>query len=538
MSKGRAAKSGRSILAVILCIPLAFIVYFAISYSSETVSLGNISLVTVEIPGGTKMEYSAQEDIDFLVSMLGNAKQISTAIRDVSGEDPVYIIYDRGDKTLQYKFYPTLNLSGCLLSGPDGKLSLLDSEDAGKLLLHDEFAYLYNSYALPQLSVVSGEKSTVVSPSSYEWKFKKSDGIYYDYTLTPLASGDEIYSILKDFENTLSFSSEPDELTDMKYVTSAGVPLSISGISSLDFSVDTLITVSFTAKWSSVNNPSCYGSATYSFDLLYDIPAEITLDKTEVTQGGLITVSATHLNENEEVTLSTMLTTSPLIFGMTGEDTGVALLPIPLSNTPGTYTLSITSGSSTVEETITVLSRETSWTPIQVSTEDYNSCLSPEKLAALQTVYDSVTAQRPEGSYFTYGGTLRKPVGDKTALYSFGQTVNFGNTEITGDAGDHTVTGTVYSLSEGTSVRSAQAGKVVYSGRLDATGNTVIIYHGYGIYTYYYHLAEATVAYDAAVTDGEIIGIAGSTGYTGGKTVLGFEISIDGHFIDPAELLS
>ena len=160
MSKGRAAKSGRSILAVILCIPLAFIVYFAISYSSETVSLGNISLVTVEIPGGTKMEYSAQEDIDFLVSMLGNAKQLSTAIRDVVWRGPGLHNLRRGDKTL-HTILSDAQSFGLPAFGTRRKAVAVDSEDAGKLLLHDEFAYLYNPTLFRSLSVVSGEKSTV-----------------------------------------------------------------------------------------------------------------------------------------------------------------------------------------------------------------------------------------------------------------------------------------------------------------------------------------------------------------------------------------
>ena len=211
---------------------------------------------------------------------------------------------------------------------------------------------------------------------------------------------------------------------------------------------------------------------------------------------------------------------------------GRRALPDTLSNLPDIHAF-YTSGSSTVEETITVRARLVD--AVQVPPRNYNSCLSPRASRLCKRYIFRHPRSAPRGA-FTYGGTLAEAVGDKTALYSIGQTVNFGNTEITGDAGDHTVTGTVYSLSEGTSVRSAQAGKVVYSGRLDATGNTVIIYHGYGIYTYYYHLAEATVAYDAAVTDGRDNRHAGSTVLPGAKRC-SFRDQHRRSFIDPAELL-
>ncbi len=533
MARGKKGQGGRNILAAILCIPLAFIIYYAISFSSESISLGNIRQVSVDTPNGTSYTYDSVEDVDFFVSMLQNSKHISSAIRDVSGEHPVYIIFDRGDKNLQYKFYPTLNVSGCLLSDPSGKLMLLDPADAGKLLLKDQFSYLYNACALPDLFVVSGEHKEAVVPAEYDWKYKKSDDRYYDYLLPADTVGKELYSIFKGFENTLEFSIEPDELTDITYVTQSGVPLSVSSISSFDFSADTVINVSFVAKWNNTNSSPYYGTARYSFDLLYDIPATIALDKTEVTQGEFLTITASHLNKNETVTLDTMLKTTDLSFEMTGEDTGVALLPIDVSNAPGAYTLSLVSGNSTVTETITVLARESSWTPIPVTTDEYYAHLSPEKIALFEQALADATKQRDGERYFEFSDGLRSPVGDKEVIHSFGATVNFANSAITGDSGNRIVTEKVYSLSESTSVRSAQAGKVVFCSKLDTTGGTIIIYHGYGIYSCYFHLAEPTIAFGTTVTDGEIIGTAGSTGFTSGKTVLGYMVCIDGIPIDP-----
>ena len=88
------------------------------------------------------------------------------------------------------------------------------------------------------------------------------------YTLTPLASGTRYNSILKDSEHSLVLS-EPDELTDDEYVTSAGVPLSISGYSSLDFFRITLITVTSAKMEQREQTPTATAARPYSFDLLY-----------------------------------------------------------------------------------------------------------------------------------------------------------------------------------------------------------------------------------------------------------------------------
>ena len=166
MSRGKAAKGG-GILAVILCIPLAFIVYFWISYSSQSISLSSVRGVTLVTPSGESV-LESRSDVDFFVSMSLDAQSISTAMRDVSGEQAVEIIYDRGDKPITYRLYPSLNLSGCLLVGPEtdgkSKLYVLDTDQAKQLLLRSEFEYLYSSQFLPVLTVSTGNERTEVAP--------------------------------------------------------------------------------------------------------------------------------------------------------------------------------------------------------------------------------------------------------------------------------------------------------------------------------------------------------------------------------------
>lgn len=538
MAKGKREK-GKGILAAIFCLPLAFIVYFLISYSSQSITLDRVKSVAVKTPGSEEVLFEQQSDIDFFVDMLTSSSSISTAMRDVTGEEPVYIICDRGDKRIEYKLYPTLNLSGCLLVGPESKLFVLPQETARQLMLRDEFSYLYASHFLPTLSVVSRENKYTVLPTECDWSYYKSDDELYKYTPAEFSDGNNTFAIIQGKENTLEFSASvnttPCELSDISYISESGTEYSIKDISELDLSVDTLVSVAFTAKWSSINGARAYGEAKYKFNIMYDIPAVLELNQHDYKQGDVIVIGATHLNENEDISLKTLLDVPVMKFGMTDRSKGVALIPVGLSNTPGAYTLELNAGGDTISEVINIASLDNSdWKIIPIDSEQYNSMLSPERMNEFNETIAKATETRPEKNYFTYGSkSLKAPVSSKTAAYKFGQTVNLGIADISGDSGERTCNGVVYEVKDGTSVRSAQAGIVVYSGTLAPTGNTVIVYHGYGIYTYYYHLDNVNVREGYELNNGEIIGTAGKSGFTDGKTVLHYAISIDGVFVNP-----
>lgn len=537
MSNSNRKNKGNGFLVAFLCLPLAVILCFSIYYSS----LDSVDKVTLVTPGADAVNYESQQDVDFFVNMLKQSLPISSAMRDVSGEESVYITLYTGDSPLEYKLYPSLNLSGCLLIGPEGDLFVLETETARELLLKSEFDYLYSSYFLPTLSVVSGESTATVAPIECEWNYYKTDDNKYSYTPQSLATGEETYVIKKGFENKLQFTPDgevrPFEMTDISYVAENGSTYTITDISQLDLSFDTKLTVSFTAKWSSMNGARASGQAKYKFNILYDIPAEITpLEKKEYSAGDIIILNASHINDDEEITLDTLLNVPDFKFGLTENGKGVAILPIGLDTTSGEYSLDITtSGVSILSDKISVSAKESeSWTPISVTEEQYETMLSSEKMENFKSALAAVTSTRPETDHYNFAtGKFNYPAGKKNPAFTFGQEINLGTTGSSGESYKRVCEGVVYELEAGTSIRSAQAGEVVFSGTLAPTGNTVILYHGYGIYTYYYHLDEIIIQSGNTVTDGEIIGKAGTSGFTDGKTVLHYAVSIDGVFVDP-----
>ena len=94
--------------------------------------------------------------------------------------------------------------------------------------------------------------------------------------------------------------------------------------------------------------------------------------------------------------------------------------------------------------------------------------------------------------------------------------------------------GTDFAGATGAPVKAAAAGTVKLVDRLLIRGNTIMIDHGWGIYTLYAHLNEALTQAGAQVEPGEIIGAIGSTGRSTGPH-LHWEVWVNGVNVDPMQ---
>jgi len=89
---------------------------------------------------------------------------------------------------------------------------------------------------------------------------------------------------------------------------------------------------------------------------------------------------------------------------------------------------------------------------------------------------------------------------------------------------------------EGLPVAAANAGRIVFAGPLKVRGNVVIIDHGWGLYSGYYHMSAVKAEPGQEVQRGETIGLVGSTGFSTGPHVH-WTTWLGGIAVDPALLL-
>jgi hypothetical protein len=118
----------------------------------------------------------------------------------------------------------------------------------------------------------------------------------------------------------------------------------------------------------------------------------------------------------------------------------------------------------------------------------------------MKAIYDAVTPER------LWDGAFHLPLKDVTTGG------NFGRRRILNGEARSPHAGVDFPAMKGTAVFAAQRGKVVLAEELYYSGNTIVIDHGYGIYTLYAHLSEIGVKPGDTVASNAEIGKVGATG--------------------------
>ncbi|OGF50615.1 MAG: hypothetical protein A2231_09870 [Candidatus Firestonebacteria bacterium RIFOXYA2_FULL_40_8] len=128
-----------------------------------------------------------------------------------------------------------------------------------------------------------------------------------------------------------------------------------------------------------------------------------------------------------------------------------------------------------------------------------------------------------------WSGNFILPVEGKiTTEYGMGRTVNGSQ------GGIHR--GLDIGANEGTEIKAANDGIVVLSRKHILTGNTIVINHGEGVVSVYYHMSALVAVEGAKVKKGDVIGKVGSTGVSTGPH-LHWGIWIFGVDVNPLELI-
>jgi len=97
-------------------------------------------------------------------------------------------------------------------------------------------------------------------------------------------------------------------------------------------------------------------------------------------------------------------------------------------------------------------------------------------------------------------------------------------------------TGVDVAANEGDNVIAPNSGSVVLADELYYSGNSIILDHGQGIYTMFFHLSKVLVQPGQRVSKGEVIGLVGSTGRSTGAH-LHWGARVLGARVDPLELI-
>lgn len=184
-----------------------------------------------------------------------------------------------------------------------------------------------------------------------------------------------------------------------------------------------------------------------------------------------------------------------------------ALVAVPAATKPGTYPVHVTiPGHALIKKSIVVRKK---FFPHQ------NIHMKPGKTRLMD---EDVLARERKILNDAYSHLIPEPLwtksfivpanGPHTSAWGRRRTVN-------GKPwGQHQ--GADIAVGTGTPVKATNSGVVAVAQRLEMRGNTVVINHGFGVFSMYNHLSRIDVKKGETVDRGQVIGLVGATGFVTG----------------------
>lgn len=268
------------------------------------------------------------------------------------------------------------------------------------------------------------------------------------------------------------------------------------------------------------------GDVFYSLQFGLQIDPVIEFSATECLQGNILAVKYTKGLDNDKPELETKLGSA--IFIPQEEGVWISYVPVGFAQTPGKYDVTVSAGDYKETRTVAVIKREYEVQNLTVSSStvasttgedanaDYNEKIPPTfEIFDGEKYWSKPFIQPVKGRITTQFGLYRYTNGSKTAVRHAGIDI---------------------AAELGTPVPASNDGRVVFAGPVIRTGNSVVIEHGGGLKTYYYHLDSIDVKAGDIVRQGDIIGKVGTTGYSTGPH-LHFELRLGAYPLSPWELI-
>ncbi len=218
------------------------------------------------------------------------------------------------------------------------------------------------------------------------------------------------------------------------------------------------------------------------------------------------------------------------------ESRWVALIGIDLDTRPGVIGWRVTrpsaakNGGALAAGAVTVRSRTFPTQPLTLPKGMVD--LDAATLARVETERAALKAALADGAHERlWRGPFRTPVEGGRP------TGGFGLRRVLNGQPRSPHTGYDWAAPVGTPVLATNAGRVALVAEHFFAGRNVVLDHGLGLFTFYYHLDETRVGAGEPVVGGQVIGAVGATGRVTGPH-LHFSVVLGGARVDPEALLA
>jgi murein DD-endopeptidase MepM/ murein hydrolase activator NlpD len=272
------------------------------------------------------------------------------------------------------------------------------------------------------------------------------------------------------------------------------------------------------------------GMAYYNFKLLAEFPYELSISSSETNPGELLVICADNLNPGQSLEIETDLDFKPNAFQYGNKR--IIMLPVSYNNvTDKVYQVKVNIDGEV--NSFAIKLNDKAFTT-QNLTIDKNIAAETRNDKSAKEMEDKIYPLKSisDGQPYWSGKFILPVENGRLEETDFGKR-RFVNNSPT----SYRHNGLDIGQDKGAPVMASNSGRVLFAGSLIETGNTVIIEHGFGLKTWYYHMNELLVKSGDFVTQGDIIGKVGSTGFSTSPH-LHFSASVNNVFINPVTLIN
>lgn len=368
-----------------------------------------------------------------------------------------------------------------------------------------------------------------VSPSGYTWRSPVFGGLLYrDFSKTPpqrvqdIGELDGAYfslSVPEGYDTTATLTRMGETVWSGRAADLAGYQFTDNGRYRI-----------FVECKRPAQAERGFGSIFYqgAFNVTVDPRYETSDDW--VTQGDVLAIRLYNLGNSLQPHAESDLGEVYFFSNDVGQTT--AYIPMGYDREPGSYAIYVGAGRSNWEVPFRVTDGGFANRRVTLGegeTWPLNASDAPEGFADYQEQILPLLSQRDAAQYWS--GIFTSPVlGDVASEYGTHVYVDDADTASIHPGMDITAP-------RGTEVTASAAGRVVFAAALESTGNTVVIEHGGGLKSLYFHLDSLNAQEGDTVAQGDRIGAVGSTGLCA-EPHLHFEVRLGGVALNPTQLIN
>ena len=517
----------RTILGILCLIPTLMAILIYNNAQKSNFHTTEVSAVIWESPSGVSTQFLAKnkadmEFISFLLRLNNHATPVEKMPAQTNTENAYKAtIVNNGVRSVFYYYFSTVSPSNSYMVDAQKQAYRIDAVDTIAFLDGKYSADLYPSSILPTLTVVNQS----LSPATAQWTYYTYSGNGHTLSLEE----QEIPTYTASYTGiTIASSRIPDD--SLLVITDSSDRVLYKGsLSGYDAATtlkkqirkDTLLHFSLTANWKAEEGSKYSGKVTFAFDVntIFDPAAHFWLGQTSVEKGEFVVLSGEFVEEISDLSFDS----SPSIgykptFVQDGEYVR-ALIPIPhdLASGTGLYTFTVTCQGKTYPLQLSVTAPTYSEV---IKTYNYSEKVNTYlRTEANLLEFRNLMASLPvtQKLYANIAFTFNTGEGIRA---KFGQIIHNTNRE----ADQFRSNGLAFVAYTDTKITPAASGTVVAVTTTAYGGNTVVVDHGWGMFSVYYclgSLGEKAVV-GTYVSTADPIGYGGregnGVGYTDGIT--------------------